>query len=69
LSDMIDRPGASFYLYVDDVDSQHTRAVAAGMTEVDAPTDMFWGDRMSSVDDIFGQRWHARSAPRKWPKR
>ncbi len=49
--------GASFYLYFDDVDAQHKQAVAAGMTEVMAPTDMFWGDRMSTLKDPFGHSW------------
>src|SRR5262245_22944680 len=47
----------SFYLYVDDVDSAHKKAVSAGGKEKFAPTDMFWGDRMSSVTDPFGYTW------------
>ena len=49
--------GAKFYLYFDDVDAQHQRAVAAGMIEQSAPMDMFWGDRMSVVEDPFGHTW------------
>lgn len=49
--------GSAFYVYVADVDAAHKRAVAAGMSETMAPMDMFWGDRMSAVDDRFGHRW------------
>jgi uncharacterized glyoxalase superfamily protein PhnB len=48
---------ASFYLYFDDVDAAHKKAVAAGAKETMAPTDMFWGDRMSNVEDPFGYQW------------
>ncbi len=49
--------GSKFYLYVDDVDAQHKQAIAAGMTEVSAPMDMFWGDRMSVLTDPYGHTW------------
>ncbi len=49
--------GSAFYVYVDNVDAAHRRAVAAGMSEMMAPMDMFWGDRMSAVNDRFGHRW------------
>jgi PhnB protein len=48
---------SSFYLYVPDVDAAHKRAVAAGMKELYAPSDMFWGDRTSVVADAFGHHW------------
>ncbi len=48
---------ASFYVYVADVDAQHKRAMAAGMKELYAPTDMFWGDRTSVVACPFGHHW------------
>ncbi len=48
---------ASFYVYVSDVDTQHKRAIAAGMKELYAPTDMFWGDRTSVVTCPFGHHW------------
>jgi PhnB protein len=47
----------SFYVYVPDVDAQHKRAIAAGMTELSAPEDMFWGDRTSVVTCPFGHHW------------
>jgi PhnB protein len=49
--------GSAFYVYVADVDAAHKRALAAGMAERMPPMDMFWGDRMSAVDDRFGHRW------------
>ncbi len=49
--------GSQFYLYVKDVDAAHKKAVAAGMKETMAPADMFWGDRLSSVQCPYGHRW------------
>ena len=49
--------GSKFYVYVDDVDAQHGQAVASGMTEISAPMDMFWGDRMSVLNDPYGHTW------------
>ena len=43
--------------YVKDVDASFARAVAAGATAVQPPTDMFWGDRYSQVRDPYGHRW------------
>lgn len=54
---MLAGDGARFYLYFDDVDTQHQQAVNAGMTEKSSPTDMFWGDRMSVVSDPYGNEW------------
>ena len=39
------------FLYVDDVDAWHRRAVAGGATEIDKPKDQVYGDRVSSVSD------------------
>jgi len=49
-------PG-SFYLYVADVDALYKRAVGAGATSQTEPTDQFWGDRMATVTDAFGNSW------------
>lgn len=61
--------GARFYLYVEDVDAAHARALGAGMTEKHAPQDMFWGDRTSVVTDAYGQVWtfasHVRDVSRE----
>ncbi len=48
---------SSFYLYVPDVDAAYKRAIAGGMKELYAPTDMFWGDRTGVVADPFGHHW------------
>jgi PhnB protein len=57
---------AAFYVYVPDVDTAHKRALKAGMKELYAPTDMFWGDRTSVVACPFGHHWtfatHVRDA-------
>jgi len=39
------------------VDEAHKKAVAEGAESTMPPTDMFWGDRMSSIKDPFGLRW------------
>jgi uncharacterized glyoxalase superfamily protein PhnB len=46
-----------FYLYVDDVDTTHARAVAAGGKSLIAPQQQFWGDRFAQVEDLDGYRW------------
>jgi PhnB protein len=48
---------SSFYLYVNDVDALYKRAVSAGATSQSPPTDQFWGDRMATVKDSFGNTW------------
>ena len=45
------------WLYVSDVDATFKQAVAAGATVLQAPVDMFWGDRFASVHDPFGHVW------------
>jgi uncharacterized glyoxalase superfamily protein PhnB len=47
----------SFYLYVDDVDTVHARALAAGAKSLSEPQDQFWGDRFAQVEDLDGYRW------------
>jgi PhnB protein len=52
------QPSSSyFYVYVNDVDGLHKRAVSAGATVVSQPADQFWGDRMGTVRDPFGNLW------------
>ncbi len=48
---------SSFYLYVKDVDELYRRAIAAGAISHTEPTDQFWGDRMATVKDLFGNTW------------
>lgn len=47
----------SLYVYCEDVDALHARAVAAGCTSDLPPTDMFWGDRMCKLTDPDGHVW------------
>jgi PhnB protein len=47
----------SFYVYLQNVDEAFRIAVEAG-AEVRMPVDdMFWGDRMGTVQDPFGYSW------------
>ena len=45
------------YVYVPDADGVHQRAVAAGATSVEAPTDTHYGDRRAIVRDAWGNTW------------
>ncbi|UOQ56646.1 VOC family protein [Leucobacter allii] len=47
----------SMGLYVADVDAVVERAVAAGATVREAPSDFVSGDRFASLRDPFGVRW------------
>ncbi len=47
----------TFFLYVEDVDSRVKKAVDAGGRLAQPVTDMFWGDRVGTVDDPFGYQW------------
>ncbi len=44
-------------IYVSDCDQAFERALKAGATTVQAPQDMFWGDRYGTLKDPFGHRW------------
>ncbi len=64
----------NLYLYVAAVDAAVERALAAGAKPVMPVTDMFWGDRIGSVEDPYGQKWtlatHTEDvAPREMAKR
>lgn len=48
---------SELYLYVDDVDEAHRRALDAGATSVMEPADQFYGDRLGVVIDQSGNRW------------
>jgi PhnB protein len=49
--------GVGLFLYVADVDAAFKRAVDAGATAKQPPTDMFWGDRYCKLSDPFGHEW------------
>jgi PhnB protein len=48
---------SSILIYTDDVDALYDRALAAGATEVNRPSDQFHGDRAGSLTDPYGHRW------------
>lgn len=48
---------AGLMVYVPDCDSAFRKAVEAGASEEEAPSDKFWGDRSGSVRDPFGVTW------------
>ena len=45
------------YVYVDDVDSVYRKAIEAGATPVEEPTDKFYGDRTAAFNDKAGNHW------------
>ena len=49
------------YLYLEDVDSVITRAVAAGARVLTPLADQFWGDRMGRIVDPQGHVWNVAS--------
>jgi PhnB protein len=48
----------SLHVYVEDVDSQFKKAIAAGGREKRAVEDQFYGDRLGTLQDPFGHIWH-----------
>jgi uncharacterized glyoxalase superfamily protein PhnB len=52
------RSPVALYLYCDDVDALHQRAIAAGAKSERAPQDMFYGDRTCTVIDPEGHVWY-----------
>jgi uncharacterized glyoxalase superfamily protein PhnB len=46
-----------FYIYLDGVDVAFKRAVDAGAKAVMPLADMFWGDRLGTVIDPWGNQW------------
>jgi PhnB protein len=49
---------ASIYVYVEDVDATYDRALAAGATSLNAPSDKPWKGRQAGVKDSFGNIWY-----------
>jgi PhnB protein len=45
-------------LYVPDVDATVAKATAAGARVVRKVENQFYGDRMGTIEDPFGHRWH-----------
>jgi len=49
--------GSGVYLYVSNVDVTLKKAAENGSKITMPATDMFWGDRMGSMEDPFGHVW------------
>jgi PhnB protein len=56
-SHYVSHPTCLLNIYVEDVDKVFEHAKAAGCTVKKEPTDMFWGDRVALIEDLFGHRW------------
>lgn len=51
-------PATAFlYVYVEDVDSTYSRAMAANAVSIEEPADMPYGDRRATVKDQWGNTW------------
>jgi PhnB protein len=48
---------AFLYVYVADADATYQRALDAGATSIEAPSDMPYGDRRGMVEDRWGNVW------------
>jgi PhnB protein len=48
---------AFLYVYVEDTDDIFRRALEAGATSVEQPSDMPYGDRRGMVEDQWGNTW------------
>jgi PhnB protein len=55
--DTLGGTAVNIHLYVEDVDSFFTKAVAAGAIERKAVKDQFYGDRSGQLEDPFGHLW------------
>ena len=52
------KPSPAFlYVYVEDVDETHRRALLAGAVAVEEPCQTPYGDRRSMVEDRWGNTW------------
>ncbi len=48
---------AFLYVYVDDADITHRRALEAGARSIEEPSDTPYGDRRGMVEDRWGNVW------------
>ena len=48
---------AFLYVYVDDTDETYRRALQAGASSLEEPSDMPYGDRRGMVEDEWGNTW------------
>lgn len=51
------RPGM-LHLYVEDSDAVYARAIERGASSLREPVTEFYGDRISGVEDAWGNQWH-----------
>ncbi|MGV0029027.1 VOC family protein [Phormidesmis priestleyi] len=56
-ADWAPMPGA-IHLYVSDTDAVYQRALQAGATSLQAPQDMYYGERGAAVKDPVGNHWY-----------
>lgn len=47
----------TLYVYCDDVNKFYDKAIAGGAVSIQAPEDMFWGDRTCVLQDLDGYNW------------
>jgi len=52
---------AFLYVYVDDTDETYRRALQAGASSLEEPSDMPYGDRRGMVKDDWGNTWQIAS--------
>jgi PhnB protein len=62
------------FIYSENVDKAYAKAISAGATSEQPPTDMFWGDRYCKLVDPFGHKWSIAThiedvSPREMTKR
>jgi len=55
---------AFLYVYVENVDETHRRAVEAGAETLELPSDLPYGDRRAMVKDAWGNLWQIASRTR-----
>jgi PhnB protein len=61
---------SAFHIYVPDCDATYARALEAGATSIDEPTDQFYGERSATVKDAAGDHWYIatyKGESYKWP--
>jgi uncharacterized glyoxalase superfamily protein PhnB len=51
----------ALYMYVEDVEASYQRALAAGATSLQVPTDQGYGDRTAWVKDAWENIWYLAS--------
>jgi PhnB protein len=56
-SDQFPATTGFLHVYVEDCDATYRRTLEAGATSAQEPSDQFYGDRMATVRDPFGNTW------------